>query len=88
MAFDALEVTFALLGLVLLNKLGLSVEAQQRAASSQYVHVIVERFNKALAWGANAALVPPARPCLTRRALVTCPSPPLESKQDRPRVRG
>lgn len=49
MAFDALEVTFALLGLVLLNKLGLPHEVQRRAASSQYLHLIVERFNKALA---------------------------------------
>jgi hypothetical protein len=48
-AFDALEVTFALLGLVLLNKLGLSPEVQRRTASSQYLHLMVERFNKALA---------------------------------------
>jgi hypothetical protein len=48
-AFDALEVTFALLGLVLLNKLSLSPEVQRRAASSQYLHLMVERFNKALA---------------------------------------
>jgi hypothetical protein len=49
MVFDALEVTFALLGLVLLNKLGLSPEVQRRAASAQYLHLIVGRFNKALA---------------------------------------
>ena len=49
MVYDALEVTFALLGLVLLNKLGLSPEVQRRAGSAQYLHLIVERFNKALA---------------------------------------
>ena len=48
-AFDALEVTFALLGLVLLSQMGLSPEVQQRAASSQYLHLMVERFKKALA---------------------------------------
>jgi hypothetical protein len=47
--FDALEVTFALLGLVLLNELSLSPEVQRRAASAQYLHLMVERFNKALA---------------------------------------
>jgi hypothetical protein len=46
---DALEVTFALLGLVLLNKLSLSSEVQRRATSAQYLHLVVERFNKALA---------------------------------------
>lgn len=49
MVFDALEVTFALLGLVLLKKLGLPPEVQRRAASAQYLHLIVGRFNKALA---------------------------------------
>jgi hypothetical protein len=49
MAFDATEVTFSLLGLVLLNELGLSLEVQRRAASSQYLHLMVERFNQALA---------------------------------------
>jgi hypothetical protein len=49
MAYDALEVTFALLGLVLLNKLSLSSEVQQRAASAQYLYLIIERFNKAMA---------------------------------------
>lgn len=49
MMFDALEVTTALLGLVLLNELGLSAAVQRRAASSQYLHLIVARFNKALA---------------------------------------
>jgi hypothetical protein len=48
MAFDALEVTFALLGLVLLNELSLSLEVQRRAASSQYLYLVVERFNKVL----------------------------------------
>jgi len=48
MVYDTLEVTFALLGLVLLNKLSLSSEVQRRAASAQYLHLIVERFNKAL----------------------------------------
>jgi len=48
MAFDALEVTFALLGLVLMSELGLSPEVQQRAASAQYLYLILERFNKAL----------------------------------------
>lgn len=49
MVYDALEVTFALLGLVLLNKLSLSSEVERRVASAQYLHLIVERFNKALA---------------------------------------
>lgn len=49
LAFDALEVTFALLGLVLLNKLSLSLEVQRRAASSHYLHLMVERFNETLA---------------------------------------
>ncbi|HEY2261281.1 MAG TPA: HEPN domain-containing protein [Streptosporangiaceae bacterium] len=46
--YGALEVTIALLGLVLLNELGLSAEVQRRAASSQYMHLIIEGFNKAL----------------------------------------
>jgi len=46
--YNALEVTIALLGLVLLNELGLSAEVQRRAASSQYLHLIIEGFNKAL----------------------------------------
>ena len=45
-AFDALEVTFALLGLVLLKELGLCPELQRRAASAQYLHLMVDRFNK------------------------------------------
>jgi len=49
MAFDALEVTFALLGLVLLNELNLSPEVQRRAASSQYLHLMVDRFKRASA---------------------------------------
>jgi hypothetical protein len=47
--FDALEVTIALLGLVLLSELGLSPDVQRRAASSQYLNLIVARFNKGLA---------------------------------------
>jgi hypothetical protein len=46
--FYALEVTIALLGLVLLSELGLSLDVQRRAASSQYLNLIVDRFNKAL----------------------------------------
>lgn len=46
--YSALEITIALLGLVLLNELGLSAEVQRRASSSQYLHLITEEFNKAL----------------------------------------
>jgi hypothetical protein len=46
--YGALEVTIALLGLVLLNELGLSAEVRRRAAASQYLHLIIEQFNKAL----------------------------------------
>ena len=49
MAFDALEVTTAMLGLVLLSGLGLSPVVQRRAASAQYLQLIVARFKKALA---------------------------------------
>jgi ApeA N-terminal domain 1 len=48
LVFDALEVTVALLGLVLLHELGLSSEVQRRAASSPYLHLVVARFNQAL----------------------------------------
>jgi|ERR1039457_806304 hypothetical protein len=48
LVFDALEVTIALLGLVLLHELGLPSEAQRRAASSQYLHMVVAEFNKSL----------------------------------------
>lgn len=48
MAFDTLEVTFALLGLILMSELGLSPEVQRRAASAQYLYLMIERFNKVL----------------------------------------
>ena len=48
MVFDTLEVTRALLGLVLLSQMGLSPEVQRRAAGLQYLNTIVSEFNKAL----------------------------------------
>jgi hypothetical protein len=45
---SALEVTIALLGLVLLNELGLSSEVQRRAAKSQYMLLMIKEFNEAL----------------------------------------
>jgi hypothetical protein len=49
MTYDALEVTKALLGLMLLSELGLSAEMQRRATSLSYLERSVEEFNKALA---------------------------------------
>lgn len=48
MIFDTLEVTYALLGLVFMNELGLSPELQRAAASANYLNLIVSEFNKAL----------------------------------------
>ena len=48
MVFVTLEVTKALLGLVLLKKVGLSNEVQRRAANLFYLSQIVSEFNKAL----------------------------------------
>jgi hypothetical protein len=49
MAFYTLEVTVALLGLVLLSELGLSPEVQRRAAGLPYLATTVERFNRSMA---------------------------------------
>lgn len=49
MVFDTLEVTFALLGLVLLNELGASGSIQRQAAAANYLSLVVTEFNKALA---------------------------------------
>lgn len=48
MIFDALEVTYALLGLVLMSELGLPVERQREAAGANYLNLIVSEFNRAL----------------------------------------
>lgn len=48
MVFDTLEVTAALLGLVLLSELGLSADVQQRAARMSHIWFIAREFNRAL----------------------------------------
>jgi hypothetical protein len=48
MVFATLEVTKALLGLVLLRMIGLSNEVQRRAANLLYLSQIVREFNRAL----------------------------------------
>jgi hypothetical protein len=47
--YDALEVTRALLGLVLLNRLGLSAEGQTRAVDLPYLQLSRDEFNEAMA---------------------------------------
>lgn len=49
MAFDALEVTKALLGLVLMSELDLSADVQRRAVQLQYLAIQIREFNEALA---------------------------------------
>lgn len=48
MMFDTLEVTAALLGLVLLSELGVSADVQRRASAMPHIAFMAREFNKAL----------------------------------------